>query len=373
MRLRHGLLADLLACTLIACNGDGSDPATSEDDIGPPAPDGSVGDAAAGDPVAIGARSCTRMDGDECNGESCCTTIALPAGTFHMGRSVDGSDSYPEGNPSEQPEHAVTVSAFSLDRYEVTVARYRQFIAGYDEWRAGGHPIDSEGQHPNIAGTGWKAEWSAYLPDSADKLAVVGSCFNPDSQTWTAEPGANELLPMNCVSWFEAFAFCLWDGGRLPTEAEWEYAAAGGDENRLYPWGATAPGANAELAIYGCHYNDAGRCTGIENLAPVGSAPAGNARWGHADLAGSIWEWTYDWFDPAWYSKPEATGTDVVSFGGTSRHVQRGGFWRLGPTSYLRAANRLFSYFAANPLARTHPVGLRCARSGASPALRDPG
>src|SRR6185503_5212427 len=101
---------------------------------------------------------------------------------------------------------------------------------------------------------------------------------------------------MNCVSWFEAFAFCAWDGGRLPTETEWNYAAAGGNEQRVYPWGA-----NIDLtkASYDCAGDGSG--TGTPNcmfsdMLPVGSrSPQGDGKWGQADLAGNVWEWTLDW------------------------------------------------------------------------------
>ena len=82
--------------------------------------------------------------------------------------------------------------------------------------------------------------------------------------------GANEQLPMNCVNWYEAFAFCIWDGARLPTENEWELAAAGGSDNRVFPWGGDALTPN--LALYNC---PAGCANGFINLSPVGSKPAG--------------------------------------------------------------------------------------------------
>jgi formylglycine-generating enzyme required for sulfatase activity len=96
------------------------------------------------------------------------------------------------------------------------------------------------------------------------------------------------------VSWYDAYAFCIWDGAFLPSEAEWNYAASGGSQQRVYPWGSTAPGPNANLAVYGCYYNGTGMCTGVTNIAPVGSVAAGNGRYGQADLAGNVVEWTLD-------------------------------------------------------------------------------
>jgi formylglycine-generating enzyme required for sulfatase activity len=163
------------------------------------------------------------------------------------------------------------------------------------------------------------------------------------------------------LSWYEAFAFCIWDGGRLPTEAEWEYAAAGGDENRIFPWGGAVPGLDANLAVWGCHYQPTGSCY-IGNIAPVGSVPAGDGRWGHADLAGSIWEWNLDYWYQLWYTDAAATGTDIANLAiiaDTSR-VMRGGAWQ-GPNYLLRAAAR----HADLPYSTNIMHGVRCARSAA--------
>jgi formylglycine-generating enzyme len=101
---------------------------------------------------------------------------------------------------------------------------------------------------------------------------------------WTNLAGTQENLPINCVNWYEAFAFCIWDGGFLPSEAEWEYAAAGGSQEREFPWGSTDPGTTNQYAIYASGTN-------VANIAPVGTATLGSGRWGQLDLAGELWEW----------------------------------------------------------------------------------
>ncbi len=111
------------------------------------------------------------------------------------------------------------------------------------------------------------------------------------------QQAAKENLPINCVTWYEAYAFCIWDGGFLPSAAEWEYAAAGGSEQREYPWGSAAPAKDSRYAIYDCDYGDAGSCAGIGNIAPVGTATLGAGLWLQLDLAGSVSEWNLDWFE----------------------------------------------------------------------------
>jgi formylglycine-generating enzyme required for sulfatase activity len=178
--------------------------------------------------------------------------------------------------------------------------------------------------------------------------------------TWTAAAGSNENLPVNCVNWWEAYAFCIWNGGFLPSEAEREYAAAGGDQQREYPWGSTAPGTKSKYAIYGgdddCYYPSgvAGvACTGTVNIAPVGIATLGAGRWGQLDMAGEINEWSLDWSAP--YVDP---CTDCAYLSSGSSRVIRGGFF--GVTSAgLSAAYR----YDDPPSVRSGDYGFRCART----------
>jgi formylglycine-generating enzyme required for sulfatase activity len=234
----------------------------------------------------------------------------------------------------------------ALDKYEVTVGRFRAFA------EAGGGtqlspPAAGEGANPAIAGSGWDSTWNTSLPANEDALLASVQCSSSD-QTWTESAGDNEQYPMNCVTWYEAFAFCIWDGGRLPTEAEWEYAAAGGDDNRLCPWGddATEP--------LPANYRE----TDDSPFIAVGSYPGGNGRWGHADLAGSMFEWVLDWLASDWYTTTETGCSDCANLTASSTRVARGGFWH-DDASDLRAANRS-GYLATNP---RDIIGIRCARS----------
>jgi formylglycine-generating enzyme required for sulfatase activity len=261
-----------------------------------------------------------------------------------MGRSVSGADAYANGQGSELPEHSVTFTAFGLDRFEVTVGRFRRFVAGYDSWRLAGHPANGEGA--GIPGTGWQTAWNGDLPTTAVNLQSSVSCST--SSTWTDVSGGNETKPINCVSWYVAFAFCIWDGGRLPTEAEWEYAAAGGSLNRLFPWGSTDPT---------CARANTGGCVGAVDR--VGVASAGVARWGHLDMAGNVYEWVLDWFDLNWYSNVNASGGNVVNLGAATSRARRGGAYYDPPPDAYREARR----GATLPTARSQGIGMRCARA----------
>jgi formylglycine-generating enzyme required for sulfatase activity len=261
------------------------------------------------------------------------------------------------GGTFEQGEpdaFSATVASFSFDKYEVTVGRFRRFVAAYDAWRGAGFPAADSGENPNVAGSGWSADWNGMLPASAALLASDGVQCDAMYQTWAS--AGNDSLPLNCVDWYTSFAFCIWDGKRLPTESEWEYAAARGASDSMYAWGDTPIPDNTlstgNLAVYNCLGDGMGDCA-FGDILPVGSRPDGDGRFGQSDLAGSVWEWNLDWF--AGY--PTTAQTNYANVATGSVRVIRGGDWG-SPASTLTASNR-YSYGV--PTARFINVGFRCA------------
>lgn len=311
--------------------------------------------------------------------ESCCTSLEVTGGTYYRTYDPvvfeDGGNGLvtlaADGGASFESDPA-TVSTFNLDKYDVTVGRFRQFVAAWNDG-AGWLPPQGSGKHVHLNGgkglvnssgqgdagiayeTGWITSDDSNIAPTNTNLAYFSY------STWTSVPGDNENLPINAVGWYEAYAFCIWDGGFLPSEAEWEYAASGGDEQREYPWGSMDPGVDNEYAIHGgglgqCDYPVLETCTGEANIAPVGTPRLGAGRWGHLDLAGNVWQWALD-ADPGPYFDP---CLDCASLNRPSNgfllDIQGGNF--SYPDPFLLSAFR----YENNPN-RDPRIGFRCARS----------
>jgi sulfatase modifying factor 1 len=280
-------------------------------------------------------RSCT--GGLTCNSESCCKSQYVPGGSYVRGGS------YP-----------ATVGNFCMDKYEVTVGRFKQFVAAYNAWTgapAFTNPAAGAGEHALGAGSGWQTAWSSSLPSSADVFQDTSHLqCNTTYQTWT---GGNDNLPINCVSWYEAFAFCIWDGGRLATEAEWEYAAGHGSENRTYPWGNTPEPTNS-YAVFNCQWDGsaAGSCA-FSDIASVGSAQGGNGYWGQSDLAGNMREWVFDYYG----TYPASCSNCAINSG--SYRLTRGGSFSNDAT--VLATSPRGNYGAATN--HSYSGGVRCVRT----------
>ena len=213
----------------------------------------------------------------------------VDAGSVNQGSCPAGMSAIPKGSFKLSDKGDVSVGAFCLDLTEVTVEAYAACV---------------KKAACSAANTGGSCNWG-----------VAG----------------REKHPVNCVDWGQAATFCKAQGGRLPTEEEWEWAARGGDAARTYPWG------NAEPDFQACWSGVSKR----SGTCPVGSAPEGRGRFGQLDLAGNVWEWTASLF-----SKDQ------------TYRVNRGGSWLLGVPARLSAALRR----RFEPSLRHDYLGFRCAR-----------
>jgi len=292
-------------------------------------------------------------------GESCCTSVTVPGGTFYRTYTNDGSGAQNTADPA-------TISDFRLDKYLVTVGRFRNFVAAWDQG-SGYTPEVGSGKHTHLGGgkgladSGAPGDYEAgWIESYNNKLNLTNDALQCQSglYTWTSSPDANDKLPMNCINWFEAYAFCIWDGGFLASEAEYVYAAAGGTEQRRFPWGATSPGTNNQYAIWGCNYPDgSGTCDGtLRNIAPVGTARAGAGKWGQLDLVGNMIEWYLDYY-AASYASP---CTDCANLHSGSGRAPRDGYFGATDETLLLSAYRNNGFYPAN---RFPSYGFRCART----------
>lgn len=280
--------------------------------------------------------SCSGMAGNECQGSSCCESPTVPGGTFGQG---------------EPDAFRSTVRTFRLDRFEVTVGRMRRFIAGYDTWRGAGNPSAGAGAHPGVAGSGWDSNWDSLLyPTAAEAAGFWGlGCGSLGTYPQGTDGDSH---PVNCSSFYLSFAFCIWDGGRLPTESELEYAAVGGSEDRVYSWGDTPvpDGVDFSRAVYQCMGDGVAGCT-VADLSPVGSKPLGEGRFGQRDLTGSLFEWALD----VYAALPTMDRSDYANVAASGERILKSGDW---DSQAWPGANRTMNAADENH----QNIGFRCAR-----------
>ena len=301
--------------------------------------------------------------------ESCCVSLEVTGGTYYRTYNTSQSTSGPPAGGWPDLADPATISTFRLDKYPVTVGRFRQFVAA---WSGGWTPPAGSGKHGHLNGglgladsgnagsyePGWQTSANASIAPTNKNLTSCGTTYD----TWTAAAGSQENLPINCVNWSEAYAFCIWDGGFLPSEAEWEYAAAGGSQQREFAWGSTVPGktcpgTGCQYTIYGCYYpSGSGSCTGLTNIATVGTATLGAGQWGQLDLSGEIFQWVLDEDSYRSYVDP---CTDCSYLTGASDRVLRGDYFSDATLSDFLPPNR----YADDPGDRFWGDGLRCART----------
>jgi formylglycine-generating enzyme required for sulfatase activity len=287
-------------------------------------------------------------------GTSCKNVPAVVSKTCGPTRNDDccASDAIP-GDPAfnmRLTTKPVKVSPYRLDRYEVTIMRFREFVNAGKGLRNSA-PAAGAGAHPFIAGSGWDPSWDQLLPADAAAMNQGLSC-NAQS-LWSANPGPYENYPISCMNWVSAFAFCAWDGGRLPTEAEWLFAAAGGTEYRYYPWQATSAGGVP------CDRDNNNFCGLNSTLQYAGAAPLGDGRWGTRNLAGNMYEFALDYYTSD-HRNLSASANDWADLQALGSRVIIGGAWNA---TYAYNTGNLGSRSSVNTTGRSSVHGVRCARN----------
>lgn len=277
----------------------------------------------------------------------------IPSGPFIM-----GSDKIDKENKSkeyglvkplyldEHPQRKVSLASFYIDKFEVTNLQYKQFVQStqYSEpfdWSQNGYNLlEDRLNATDLETLRWIA--SEYFKFDLDTRTMTRAQL---LKAMSDDHKKKDRLPVTGVSWFDANNYCRWRGKRLPKEAEWEKAARGA-EGLEYPWGNQW---STELTNVGDNDQWEG------GLAPIGSYPQNKSPYGVYDMAGNVWEWVDDWYQPY----PDS---DYVSESfGEEYKVLRGGGGGVGHYAlsyFFRGAMRSY----APPAVKNNDVGFRCAR-----------
>ena len=259
--------------------------------------------------------------------------VRLPGGEFTMGSDF--------GGPECRPAHAVVLRPFWLDRHEVTNRQFAHFVA------ATGYETFAE-----RAGSGW-----VFHEQSAQWRRMAGADWrHPDGPYSSIDQ--QPTLPVVQVSWHDAQAYARWAGKRLPSEAEWEYAARGGLAEADYPWGREPRPGGRSLANTRQgppRGRDAG-LDGFRGRAPVGSYPP--SAFDLLDISGNVWQWCSDWYSGDYYSASRLHDPAGPATG--DKRVHRGGSWLSADPG--GAGPKVWQRGAAAPDASFNHVGFRCAR-----------
>ena len=246
--------------------------------------------------------------------------VLIPAGTFEMGSEDE------EAYDHERPVHTVHLDAFYMDKYEVTNAQFKAFVDANPQW-----------QKDRIEDRFHDGD---YLGD------------------WTGNnyPAGKAEHPVAWVSWYAAMAYAEWAGKRLPTEAEWEYAARGGLAGKKYPWGDAEP--TPADANYGWHVNDT---TPVRRYAANG--------YGLYNMAGNVWEWCLDAYDSDFYAASESrnpiAGGEVDNFKTIPTDPSR--VLRGGSRGFDALCLRVAYRSGRSPTFTSDYFGFRCARGTVTP------
>jgi len=293
--------------------------------------------------------------------------VLIPGGKMTMG-AIDGA-------PDEQPLHDVKVRGFWMDKTEVTNEQFARFVAasGYITF-AERQPESAEASAPPE-----QRQAGAFVftpPDPAADLSqgiqvaywryAPGACWRHPSGPESNIAG-KEKFPVTQVCWDDAVAFARWAAKRLPTEAEWEYAARGGAMHSPYVWGrGLTPGGRWPANVWQGHFPVENKVEdGFAGLAPAGSFPPND--YGLLDMAGNVWEWCADWYRADYYVRspyidPPGPDSSVdPDEAGVPKRVVRGGSFLSSETN--GAGYRPSARLKKTPHFACSDIGFRCARS----------
>ena len=299
--------------------------------------------------------------------------VKIDGGTFWMGADAGNKMAMPNGFNDESPQHEVELGSFWMDKYEVTNKEYSMFVEATNY-------ITYSEQKPKVE------DWPGAIPEKLVPASIVFK--QPEGKVdirnyynwWEYKSGANwqhpegpesdiserENHPVVHVIYDDAVNYCEWKSKEMPTEAQWEYAARGGLDKKIYTWGDQPDHIKKKMmnSYQGDFPYENENTDGYMATSPVGSFPANG--YGLHDMAGNLWEWVSDWYHPRYYEvspKENPTGVkkeesvDPVEPGVAKRVVKGGSF--LCSEKYC-TGYRPSARMATDPRSSSNHTGFRC-------------